>query len=144
MKKALIVDDDPNISELLRLYFDKDGFAVVSCLDGDKAYETFLQSIAGCRHSRPDAARQGRLRHHAGDPQDIRCADPDADRTRRYARQGGRPRAGRRRLRPETVRTQGAAGPGQGGPAPLRGRPGTAAMPAARAKRAASMSSIPV
>lgn len=44
MKKALIVDDDPNISELLRLYFDKDGFAVVSCLDGDKAYETFIQS----------------------------------------------------------------------------------------------------
>lgn len=44
MKKALIVDDDPNISELLRLYFDKDGFAVVSCLDGGKAYETFLQS----------------------------------------------------------------------------------------------------
>lgn len=44
MKKALIVDDDPNISELLRLYFDKDGFAVVSCLDGDKAYETFVQS----------------------------------------------------------------------------------------------------
>jgi len=44
VKKALIVDDDPNISELLRLYFDKDGFAVVSCLDGDKAYDTFLQS----------------------------------------------------------------------------------------------------
>ncbi len=45
MKKALIVDDDPNISELLRLYFDKDGFAVISCLDGDKAYETFLQAV---------------------------------------------------------------------------------------------------
>jgi DNA-binding response OmpR family regulator len=44
MKKALIVDDDPNISELLRLYFDKDGFAVVSCLDGDKAVETFNQT----------------------------------------------------------------------------------------------------
>jgi DNA-binding response OmpR family regulator len=44
MKKALIVDDDPNISELLRLYFDKDGFAVVSCLDGDKAVETFRQT----------------------------------------------------------------------------------------------------
>jgi DNA-binding response OmpR family regulator len=44
VKKALIIDDDPNISELLRLYFDKDGFAVVSCLDGDKAYETFVQS----------------------------------------------------------------------------------------------------
>jgi DNA-binding response OmpR family regulator len=45
MKKALIVDDDPNISELLRLYFDKDGFAVVSCLDGEKAVETFRQSL---------------------------------------------------------------------------------------------------
>ena len=44
MKKALIVDDDPNISELLRLYFDKDGFAVITCLDGDKAYDTFLQT----------------------------------------------------------------------------------------------------
>ena len=44
MKKALIVDDDPNISELLRLYFDKDGFAVISCLDGDKAFDTFQQS----------------------------------------------------------------------------------------------------
>jgi DNA-binding response OmpR family regulator len=44
MKKALIVDDDPNISELLRLYFDKDGFAVITCLDGDKAYDTFMQA----------------------------------------------------------------------------------------------------
>lgn len=40
----MIVDDDPNISELLRLYFDKDGFAVISCLDGDKAFDTFIQS----------------------------------------------------------------------------------------------------
>ena len=44
MKKVLIVDDDPNISELLRLYFDKDGFAVVSCLDGNQAYDAFLRS----------------------------------------------------------------------------------------------------
>ncbi len=44
MKKALIVDDDPNISELLRLYFDKDGFAVISCLDGEKAFDTFVQT----------------------------------------------------------------------------------------------------
>ena len=44
MRKALIIDDDPNISELLRLYFDKDGFSVVSCLDGNAAYETFLAS----------------------------------------------------------------------------------------------------
>lgn len=44
MKKAMIVDDDPNISELLRLYFDKDGFSVVSCLDGDQALDLFNQS----------------------------------------------------------------------------------------------------
>lgn len=40
----MIVDDDPNISELLRLYFDKDGFAVITCLDGDRAFDTFVQS----------------------------------------------------------------------------------------------------
>ncbi len=44
MKKVLIIDDDPNISELLRLYFEKDGFAVVSCFDGDQAYDNFLES----------------------------------------------------------------------------------------------------
>lgn len=44
MKTVLIVDDDPNISELLRLYFDKDGFAVTSCYDGAKAFDAFVQS----------------------------------------------------------------------------------------------------
>ena len=44
MKKVLVVDDDPNIVEVLRLYFDKDGFAVISCLSGDKALETFQTS----------------------------------------------------------------------------------------------------
>ncbi|HPE38878.1 MAG TPA: response regulator transcription factor [Bacillota bacterium] len=41
MKKVLVVDDDPNIVEVLRLYFDKDGFAVISCLTGERAVETF-------------------------------------------------------------------------------------------------------
>lgn len=44
MRKVLIVDDDPNISELLRLYFEKDGFSVANCLDGDLAYPAFLES----------------------------------------------------------------------------------------------------
>lgn len=44
MKKVLVVDDDPNIVEVLRLYFDKDGFAVISCLSGDRAMETFQTS----------------------------------------------------------------------------------------------------
>lgn len=44
MKKVLVVDDDPNIVEVLRLYFDKDGFAVISCLTGERAFDTFLVS----------------------------------------------------------------------------------------------------
>ncbi len=45
MRKVLVVDDDPNIVEVLRLYFDKEGFAVISCLSGDSAYETFLKAV---------------------------------------------------------------------------------------------------
>ena len=33
-KKVLVVEDDSNISELLRLYLEKDGFDVVSAADG--------------------------------------------------------------------------------------------------------------
>jgi len=44
VKKAFIVDDDPHISELLRLYFDKDGFEVVTCYDGNHAVEIFPQA----------------------------------------------------------------------------------------------------
>ncbi len=44
MRKVLIVDDDPNISELLRLYFEKDGFMVANCLDGETAYQAFLDA----------------------------------------------------------------------------------------------------
>lgn len=34
-KKALIIEDDANIAELLRLYLEKDGFDVVRAADGD-------------------------------------------------------------------------------------------------------------
>ncbi len=37
--KVLVVDDDSNISELLRLYLEKDGFNVITCGDGMKAVE---------------------------------------------------------------------------------------------------------
>ena len=33
-KKALIIEDDANIAELLRLYLEKDGFAVIKAADG--------------------------------------------------------------------------------------------------------------
>ena len=44
MKKALIVDDDPNICELLRLYFEKDGFTVSIAMEGASALKIFRES----------------------------------------------------------------------------------------------------
>jgi DNA-binding response OmpR family regulator len=44
LKKALIVDDDPNICELLRLYFEKDGFVVSTVGDGPSALRAFRDS----------------------------------------------------------------------------------------------------
>lgn len=43
-KTVLIVDDDPNISELLRLYFSKDGFDVLICYTGDEVLDMFHTS----------------------------------------------------------------------------------------------------
>ncbi len=40
-KKVLVVDDDSNISELLRLYLEKDNFEVIICGDGVRAIELF-------------------------------------------------------------------------------------------------------
>ena len=39
--KILVVDDDQNICELLRLYIEKEGFDVVIANDGRKAIELF-------------------------------------------------------------------------------------------------------
>ena len=41
MGKILVVDDDQNICELLRLYIEKDGFQVVLAHDGKRALELF-------------------------------------------------------------------------------------------------------
>ncbi len=40
-KKVLIVDDDTNIAELLRLYLEKDGFETVIAHDGEEAIVKF-------------------------------------------------------------------------------------------------------
>ena len=39
--KILVVDDDQNICELLRLYIEKEGFEVVIANDGEEALELF-------------------------------------------------------------------------------------------------------
>ena len=46
MKKnqtILIVDDDANICELVRLYLEKEGFETIVCLDGERALEIWKQ-----------------------------------------------------------------------------------------------------
>lgn len=37
MPKILIVDDDPHIRELVRIYLQRDGFDIVECEDGVQA-----------------------------------------------------------------------------------------------------------
>ena len=43
MEKILIVDDDKNISELLRLYLDKEGYETVCAFDGEEAMAVFKE-----------------------------------------------------------------------------------------------------
>ncbi len=40
-KKALVIEDDGNIAELLRLYLEKDGFDVLCAHDGGEGLEAF-------------------------------------------------------------------------------------------------------
>ena len=43
-QKVLVVEDDINIAELLRLYLQKDGFEVSHAADGGKAVEVARQT----------------------------------------------------------------------------------------------------
>ena len=47
MAKILVVDDEPNIREVVDLYLRRDGHAVVSAADGDEALRLY-------REDRPD------------------------------------------------------------------------------------------
>ncbi|MBA4116766.1 MAG: response regulator, partial [Rubrobacter sp.] len=47
MAKILIVDDEPNIREVVGLYLQRDGHAVVSAADGEEALELY-------KRDRPD------------------------------------------------------------------------------------------
>lgn len=43
-RKILVVDDDKNINELLRLYLEKEGFTVSQAYDGHEAVKVFTES----------------------------------------------------------------------------------------------------
>ena len=40
-EKVMVVDDDKNICELLRLYLEKEGYSVILCNDGQEAVVKF-------------------------------------------------------------------------------------------------------
>ena len=40
-RKILVVEDDHNISDLIRMYLDREGFEVQAVFDGGSAVETF-------------------------------------------------------------------------------------------------------
>ncbi len=46
-KRILVIDDDPHIVELLRLYFEKEGYEFSSCADGLRGLQLF-------QHIQPD------------------------------------------------------------------------------------------
>lgn len=43
VNKVLLVDDDPGIIEVLKLYFEKEGYQVSTCMQGDRAVGVFNQ-----------------------------------------------------------------------------------------------------
>ena len=47
-EKILVVDDDTNICELLRLYLEKDGYEVLIANDGASAVKKFQDDIFHC------------------------------------------------------------------------------------------------
>ena len=57
-EKILVVDDDTNICELLRLYLEKEGYVVKIVNDGVSAINAFKQKILGQADNY--AHRQGR------------------------------------------------------------------------------------
>ena len=107
---VLIVDDDPKIVRLVKASLQPAGFEVLSAGDGEAG-------LAMVEEERPDlvildrehapARRPDRLRAH---PRVLRPAGPHADRAQHRERPGGRPRGRRRRLRPQAVQPDRAAG----------------------------------
>ena len=116
MKTILVVDDAPNIVELLRLYLEGAGYATLVATDGPSAVEAH-------RKHRPDLVvldvmlpGHGRLRGLPGHPPRGGHAGHHAHRSDRRRRRDRRPGAWRGRLRHEAVQSAGARRPGQGHP----------------------------
>ncbi len=119
--KIMVVDDDANICELLRLYLEKEGFDPVIAPNGVKALELFdsekpdlmLLDVMMPQLDGWQVCRE--IRKKSAVPIIMLTAKGGS------VRQGARPRAGGRRLCGQALRGQGGSGAGQGRAAPQRG-----------------------
>ena len=133
MKTILVVDDERHIVDLVRLYLEKEGFAVVDRATTARSARTPRPPRPGSRDPRRHAAEARRVRGLPRDPPTRRHARPDADRAGRRRRRDRRTGARRRRLRHEAVQPASPRRAGQGDPPPDR-RDG-ARRPADRGRR---------
>lgn len=78
-KKILIVEDEANIRELLRLYLEREGYTVLEAENGVEGIKKWKVGQAGHAAARRDDAGDGRLGGLQGDPRGERCADHHAD-----------------------------------------------------------------
>ena len=67
-KTILVVEDDQNISELLRLYLEKEGYTVNIADDGGKGVELYRRRPRCLRYSPPFPDRAARARKYSDRP----------------------------------------------------------------------------
>ncbi len=135
MKKALVVEDDPDIVELIAHYLRAEGFEVEAARRRPlRARAPARRQLPGGR-ARPAAAGHGRAQPVRGDPArqaHAVAARDHADRARRRGRSDRGPRGRGRRLRRQALQPEGARRPRAGPPAPGREAGGGGRGPAAR------------
>ena len=81
--KILVVDDDQNICELLKIYLENEGCTVFVANDGQTAVSLAASKSPDLILLDNHAAQNGRLAGLPRDPQDLERADHYADRQRR-------------------------------------------------------------
>ena len=114
MSKILIVDDDPHIRELAKVFLRNDGFEVYEAADGVEALakldalkvDLFIIDIMMPNMDGWELCRELRA--------SVRFADPDADGQGRDQPEAQRLPVGHGRLPGQTLRAAGAGGAGQG------------------------------
>ena len=96
---VLVIDDEPNLRDMLEIGLAHHGFAVVSAGDGPRGARAAARAVARRDPARRDDAEDRRRVARAADPPPHRGADPDALGAERRAAQDRGSCRRRRRLR---------------------------------------------